>query len=35
MHGFLLRRQCLATRFLGRHEHLDLGECKRQEAQVL
>jgi hypothetical protein len=25
----------LAAGFLGRHEALDLGECERQEAQVL
>src|SRR5712692_2007313 len=32
---FLLQRQLLAAGFLGRHEDLDLGECKREEAQIL
>jgi hypothetical protein len=32
---FLLRRQFLATWFLGRHEDLDLGQRKRQEARIL
>ena len=32
---FLLQRQLLAAGFLGRHEDLDLGQRKRQEAQVL
>ena len=31
----LLPRQLLATRFLGRHEDLDLGQRERQEAQIL
>ena len=33
--GFLLRRQFLATWFLGRHERLDLGEREGQEAEIL
>ena len=32
---FLLQRQLLAAGFLGRHEDLDLGERKREEAQIL
>ena len=31
----LLPRQFLTTGFLGRHEDLDLGERKREEAQIL
>ena len=31
----LLPREILAARFLGRHEDLDLGQRKRQEAQIL
>ena len=31
----LLPRQLLAAGFLGRHEDLDLGERKREEAQIL
>ena len=32
---FLLQRQFLAAWFLGRHEDRDLGQRKRQEAQIL
>ena len=31
----LLHRQLLAAGLLGRHEDLDLGQRKRQEAQIL
>jgi hypothetical protein len=31
----LLQRQLLAAWFLGRHEELYVGECKRQETQIL
>ena len=31
----LLSRQFLATRFLGGHEDVDLGQCQRQDAQIL
>jgi len=31
----LLQRQLLAAGFLGRHEDRDLGQRKRQEAQIL
>jgi len=32
---FLFQRELLAARFLGRHEDLDLGQRKGQEAQIL
>jgi len=31
----LLPRELLATRFLGRHENVHLGQRERQEAQIL
>ena len=31
----LLQCELLAAGFLGRHEDLDLGECEREEAQIL
>jgi hypothetical protein len=31
----LLKGEFLTAGLLGRHEHLHLGECERQEAQIL